>query len=381
MRACRALGFGVGASGSTGDQVNVSHSFAAVFAAAVALGCVGVQPLAAAAAEGGFDARWEMNELPGATTMSDSSGNGVDGTVGSAVRTGYQFDGATGYQWTKTNPNEAPAKPERLVQVDSDRLNPGYRDFSITLRFRTTHSAGNLLQKGQSTNKGGYFKFQNVRGQITCLVRGYDEQGNMLSKAVNTGVTPLDDGKWHTLTCARTADRVTLRVDGSSKVRTALGPTGSISNDVPLTLAGKPNCDQVTVTCDYFSGEMDYLHFHIEGGTDVGGGGGDTTAPTVTSSSPAADATGVARGVSPTATFSEPVTGVDGATMTLRRGTATGPLVESVVTYDATTRRAVLNPNTRLAPNTRYVAALGPGVADLAGHPLAPVSWAFTTSP
>jgi hypothetical protein len=36
-------------------------------------------------------------------------------------------------------------------------------------------------------------------------------------------------------------------------------PTGTIANTRPLTIAGKGNCDQVEITCDYFSGDIDYV--------------------------------------------------------------------------------------------------------------------------
>ena len=35
--------------------------------------------------------------------------------------------------------------------------------------------------------------------------------------------------------------------------------TGNISNTKPLTIAGKGTCDQVSVTCDYWVGQMDYV--------------------------------------------------------------------------------------------------------------------------
>src|SRR4029434_6675754 len=46
---------------------------------------------------------------------------------------------------------------------------------------------------------------------------------------------------------------------------------------------------------------------------ECGSGGGDTTPPTITARTPAPGATGVATGVSPTATFSE---AMDAATLT-----------------------------------------------------------------
>jgi hypothetical protein len=36
-------------------------------------------------------------------------------------------------------------------------------------------------------------------------------------------------------------------------------PTGPIANTRPITIAGKLNCDQAEITCDYFTGDIDYL--------------------------------------------------------------------------------------------------------------------------
>jgi hypothetical protein len=55
------------------------------------------------------------------------------------------------------------------------------------------------------------------------------------------------------------------------------------------------------------------------------------------------------------------------------------------VVYNASTRRATLNPSGNLAARTRYTAtvrggATDPRVKDLAGNPLAGnVTWSFTT--
>ena len=47
-------------------------------------------------------------------------------------------------------------------------------------------------------------------------------------------------------------------VDGAVTGRNR-NPTGTIANTRPVTIAGKGNCDQVTITCDYFSGDIDYV--------------------------------------------------------------------------------------------------------------------------
>jgi methionine-rich copper-binding protein CopC len=100
----------------------------------------------------------------------------------------------------------------------------------------------------------------------------------------------------------------------------------------------------------------------------------------VSTTSPAANATGVAVGSNVTATFSENVTGVTAARFTLRQGTTTtGALIARAVTYNATTHVATLNPTANLAAGTVYTARLLTGITDIAGNPLAPVTWSFTT--
>jgi len=206
-------------------------------------------------------ANWQMNEPRGARTMQDSSRNNIDGAIGSAVVTGYTISGATGYHWPHTAPNAPPPQPERLIQVSDSRLNPGSRDYAITVRFRTTHSYGNMIQKGQSATPGGYFKWEIPRGRLTCLFRSRDSSGNIIGeKSVKSpSDMPLNDGAWHTVRCEKTSDRVTMTIDGRVTVTSNRGFIGPISNSFPLTIAGKLKCDQVDVTCDYFAGQIDYI--------------------------------------------------------------------------------------------------------------------------
>jgi hypothetical protein len=203
-------------------------------------------------------ADWQMDEPPGAQTMVDSSGNGIDGAIGSAVLTGVVFDGATGYRWPFTRPNEPPAKPERLVQVPDGRLNPGSGDFAVTVRFRLTNSFGNIIQKGQSGARGGYFKWEIPNGRLMCLFKGVGAGGGFLVRSVNSGTIRLNDGAWHTVRCERTSSGVTMTIDETTTLTTS-GWSGNISNNVPLTIGGKLNCDQNRITCDYFTGNIDFV--------------------------------------------------------------------------------------------------------------------------
>ena len=69
----------------------------------------------------------QMNEGPGASVAVDSSGNGLNGIVGSHVQTGVALTGGgTGYRFPYLRPNTPPADPEHLVTIPHDnRLNPG----------------------------------------------------------------------------------------------------------------------------------------------------------------------------------------------------------------------------------------------------------------
>jgi hypothetical protein len=204
-------------------------------------------------------ANWQMNEAARSSVMVDSGPNGINGSVGGAVQTGVTYAGATGYRWSSTNPNGFPAKPERLVQVPDARLNPGSRDYAVTVRFRTTHSYGNMIQKGQSETPGGYFKWEIPSGRLMCLYRSRDSRGNLLGQKAVTAPVPLNDGAWHTVRCEKTVDRVTMTIDGTTVVRSSRSTIGPIANTMPLSIAGKVQCDQVKVTCDYFAGDIDWV--------------------------------------------------------------------------------------------------------------------------
>lgn len=97
----------------------------------------------------------------------------------------------------------------------------------------------------------------------------------------------------------------------------------------------------------------------------------DVTAPRVSTTSPANDATGVGRGTNVTATFSEAMNAatINGTTFKLFRAGSTSK-VGAAVTYNATSARATLNPNNSLQAGTRYKATVTTGAKDLAGNSL-----------
>jgi len=216
------------------------------------------QVVPAGAAANKTVAYWQMNESAGAKTMIDSSGNGLNGSIGSDVIVGATYNGATGYRWPFTSPTAPPAKPGRLVLVKhDDRLNPLSGDYAVTIRYRTNQHFGNIIQKGQGGATGGYFKIENPNGIFTCVFRGRSSSGSWLRREVTSG-TPLSDNQWHTVRCERTSTGLTLTIDGST-VRRVSGSTGNIYNTRPISIAGKYNCDQIHITCDYYTGDIDWI--------------------------------------------------------------------------------------------------------------------------
>ena len=107
-------------------------------------------------------------------------------------------------------------------------------------------------------------------------------------------------------------------------------------------------------------------------------------APVVTTTTPAADATNVARGANILANFSAAVTGVSGTSFVLTQAATNAP-VAAAVTLNPARTTATLNPTLQLARNTVYRVSLvgGPTAirANSGGTPLVNRSWSFTTAP
>ena len=127
--------------------------------------------------------------------------------------------------------------------------------FTIEMRYRTKERFGNITQKGQATTTGGQWKIQNPQGRPSCLFKG------SIGRVATRVPTAINDNLWHVLTCVLTPTRVTVLVDGV-EVNHQNGSAGTIDNDMPMTVGGKINCDQIKVTCDYFSGDIDYIRIY-----------------------------------------------------------------------------------------------------------------------
>jgi hypothetical protein len=112
----------------------------------------------------------------------------------------------------------------------------------------------------------------------------------------------------------------------------------------------------------------------------------DVTPPTVTTTVPAANASGVSASAPLTVTFSEPIDPATITTGTIQLRNAANAVVTSTVTYDAAARKATLHPTGGLTTGASYTARVAggttdPRIKDLAGNALASdAAWSFTTA-
>jgi PKD repeat protein len=260
----------------------IRRSMSMVIAGALALIAIPIvgSPTPVSAVATYTSSLYEMNEPAGSSVLVDSSGNGLNGSSGPNVLKGVVYDGATAHRYQRlvidpatgqprinpaTNkpwvraPADPPVEPERLDTVPSTTMqNADSQDFAVTVRYRTDRPFGNLIQKGQNQTPGGYFKIELPNGRPTCLFKGV-LNGQVAQRAVMAPVGyELNDNAWHIVTCERLASRVAMYIDGV-EVRRLAGSTGNIANTKNLSIAGKSECDQDEVTCDYFVGDIDWV--------------------------------------------------------------------------------------------------------------------------
>jgi len=172
-------------------------------------------------------AQWNMDNTFG-TTMTDSSGNGNDGTTYNVVTSGggYIFDGGT----------------SKVVVRDSPTLNPGAADFSFSVEVQFDDIPPkardyDLLRKGLSSSAGGDYKIEIVYGaglaKAQCEVKDSRGRGVGLRGTAN-----LADNQHHKIKCTKTATALIMTVD-DGRARKKSASIGSISNTAPLTIGVK----------------------------------------------------------------------------------------------------------------------------------------------
>ncbi len=195
---------------------------------------------------------WHLDEKSGSSAF-DSVGAantgaihnvtlGVPGFAGSAFR----FDGKSSYV-------DVPSHPT---------LNPGTAPIQFTVHIRYTVTPPSkstadydVLRKGTSSDSAQFYKVE-IRPDNRAVCRFVGSKTTKSGILIHTGPT-LNDGRWHTITCAKTATSISLVVDG--KTFTKSGTVGSISNTGPLTLGAKPGKS----FSDFYNGDLDEVSVSI----------------------------------------------------------------------------------------------------------------------
>ncbi len=189
---------------------------------------------------------WHMDETSG-STMTDSSGNGFNGSMQNITRGVAGINGSKGYGFN--------GKSSRVIVPDAAGLNPGSKDLVVSVHVAFTSAPGDdydLIRKGRQSTSGGDWKIEIVKKSgasvARCYLRGSSHDWQ------KTAGPNLADGNYHTITCEKHAKTVRMTVDGQTWQSTRT--IGSISNNQPIAVGAqaeggdwlKGSMDEVAIT-------------------------------------------------------------------------------------------------------------------------------------
>lgn len=316
----------------------------------------------------GLVAAYGFDENAGGT-VADASGTGNPGTISGAT---WTTSGLFGNALTFDGVND-------LVTVaDSASL-----DLTTALTVEawiypttTTGVRDVLIKEGAGVDIYNlYARNWAGRPEANVFVGGTNRTAEGATLAANT---------WTHLAGTYDGSVVTLFINGVAAAAT------SVSGAIPAS-TGALRIGGNSLWGEYFQGRIDEVRVYnraltpAEVQTDMNSAvGADVIPPAVLAMTPRNGATNVGLGSDVTITFSEPMNAATISASTIELRDPAGAVVPAVVTYNAATRVATLNPNANLATGNAYYTAVvrggASGAKDAAGNALtADVSWAFTT--
>jgi Laminin G domain len=185
--------------------------------------------------------------------MADATTPAENGAIGANVRTGVARGAERGYLFPggaggSTNAGNI------VTLASSSTLNPGSRDFHVTVRVNLSAAAGvedNLAQKGQSCPTCRLWKLELYDGIPKFYVKG-----SSTARSV-THTTAVNDGLTHTVVADKLGASLRLTVDGVAVAKSVR--VGSVGNASAMTVGGKQNCNGGSVECDNYAGWMGYV--------------------------------------------------------------------------------------------------------------------------
>ena len=215
----------------------------------------------------------------------------------------------------------------------------------------------------------------------------------VVSTSPANGASGVSPGANVTATFSKSLDPAFINNTTSVRLRnnaTGLNVASTVTyNDATRTITLDPNATLVagrsftlTLLGTGASGLRDSAGNRLTTTTVIFTTAADTTAPVVTSSTPADNATGVLVGANTVVDFSETVVGLQQAGNVELRNVATGALVPAALTVNAPGTRVTVNPTANLARNTLYRVTLTGGttaIRDAFDNPLASTTITFRT--
>lgn len=158
-----------------------------------------------------------------------------------------------------TMPRERDCPRAILEGHRDDALNPGTRPMQYGASILMTQSdlsdGANVVQKGYSVGGVSQFKLQvdHSEGHPSCVIAG--------RKRIYRAEPMMNvaDGTWHDLTCARTANKLAIIVDGVERAAVKVPPGLSIANAEPLRVGGKG----ANRGNDQYAGQIDNVFLSI----------------------------------------------------------------------------------------------------------------------
>jgi hypothetical protein len=167
-----------------------------------------------------------MNEKSGPTMIESVAGR--RGTT-SDVQTGQPGYSGLAYGFN--------GKSSYASVPSADALNPGSRDIRLTIYIKTTHRPDtpdwDLFRKGYAYKSPGRYKMEyQPTGQASC---DFADRAESHGAGRVMGGPDLADGRWHKVSCTKTATSIELTVD-SQNVATKEVRFGTIANQDPVVL-------------------------------------------------------------------------------------------------------------------------------------------------
>jgi hypothetical protein len=165
-------------------------------------------------------------------------------------------------------PAGCPAEPcpRAILEVEDSRdLDPGQRDFAITLDILVPQGsvarAQNVIQKGFFDDDGQWKIEIGLGGRASCVFH-FPEDGTLADAGMPLNLrieTPINDDSWHALRCERRGQHLAFVLDGGADAaETDVAPdvTIDLTNPTPIRVGGE-SISQGENGSDQFHGSLD----------------------------------------------------------------------------------------------------------------------------